>query len=308
MTARREPADPLELPAALVRRLAAVDAELPPTPRWRPTAPGNGQLHIVRGHLASRAAARSIGVAVPRRRRSLVEPLVAAGLGIAFFGLGYLVSREPQDPGRFVVPSPAAFGPAATPVASPSGPPATVAPTPTKPRPTPRSLGPEVIRGGPDGATLIARRLGWTCRLHGDAVTEKVDLGMVDKMAVARGIERGIVVTASKVLVSLGTDPDAAAAAFKAFLVAHGDDGSTWIASETGKGAIAHELVARRSPMGRLVWLLGDSEQPVICDPSPGADVPSLAKSRVGDIFGTPIAGFHIVSFEADRDIFGRPS
>jgi hypothetical protein len=60
--------------------------------------------------------------------------------------------------------------------------------------------------------------------------------------------------------------------------------------------------------MGHIVWLLGDSEQPVICDASPGADVPSLTKSRVGGIFGTPITGFHIVSFEIDRDVFGRPS
>jgi hypothetical protein len=308
MTARRVPPDALEIPAAVVRRLGAIDAELPPTPRWRPTAAGTGQLHIVRGHVASRAAARSIGVGVTRRRHSLVEPLVAAGLALAFFGLGYLVSRQPQDPGRFVAPSLAAFGPIVTPGASPSLPPATTAPTPTKPLPTRRPVGPEVIRGVPDGATLIARRLGWVCRLHGDAVVEKVDLGMVDKMAVARGIERGIVATASKVLVSVGPNADAAAAAFKPFLVAHGGDGSTWIVTETGKGPIAHELVARRSPMGRLVWLLGDSEQPVICDASPGADVQSLAKSRVGGMLGTPISGFHIVSFETDRDVVGRPS
>jgi hypothetical protein len=308
MTAGRVPPDTLELPAGLVRRLGTVDAELPPTPRWRPTAAGPGQLHIVRGRVESRAAARSIGVAVTRRRRTLIEPLVAAGLAIAFFGLGYLVSRQPQDPGRFVVPSSAAFGPVVTPGASPSLPPATAAPTPTTPQPSPRSLGTEVIRGDPDGATLIARRLGWTCRLHGDAVVEKVDLGMVDKMALTRGIERGIVATATKVLVSLGPDADAAAAAFKAFLVAHGGDGSTWIVTETGKGPIAHELVARRSPMGRLVWLLGDSEQPVACDASPSPASPTPARSGVGEIFGTPISGFHIVSFETDRDVVGRPS
>ena len=166
-----------------------------------------------------------------------------------------------------------------------------------------------MLRGAEDGATLIARRLGWACRLHGDSVIEKVDLGMVDKLAITRGLDRGLVAMPSKVLVWIGSDADQAAAAFKGFLIAHGGDGSTWIASETAKGPIAHELRAMRSPMGRLAWLLGDSEQPVICDgQTPGGQTSRSSKAGVGDAFGTPMAGFHVIVPATSRDLLGRPS
>jgi hypothetical protein len=303
MTPRETGAGP-ELPAWLSLRLAAIDDELPTMPRWRPTAAGRGQLHVVRGRVAGRAAWIA-PVPRSRRRPSVAEPLAAAAVAIAFFGLGYLVSRPADQSGRFVSPSVAAFAP----VASPSPGASSSAPPSALPRPTPGRIGPEIIGGPGDGATLIARRLGWSCRLHGDAFLDKLDLQMVDKLAVGRGLDRGLFATDAKVLVFLGTDADAAAAAFKASLVAHGDDGSTWIVTETGKGPIAHELAARRSPMGRLVWLLGDSEQPVICDGRASSAAPTKeeATGRTG-LYGTPIVGFRVVLLENLRLAAGHPS
>ena len=104
----RDPRTEHDLPDALIRRLGAIDTELPPTPRWRPTASGNGQLHVVRGRIASRAASGIAGE-LPRRRRSLLEPLLAAALAVGFFGLGFLLSRQPEIPGRAVLPSAVAF-------------------------------------------------------------------------------------------------------------------------------------------------------------------------------------------------------
>ena len=304
MTSRETGTAP-ELPAWVSRRLATIDDELPSTPRWRPTAAGRGQLHVVRGRVAGRP-----GWLAPeprsRRRRSLAEPLLAAALAIAFFGLGYLVSRPADQSGRFVSPSVAAFVPLASPSASPDGP---SQPPPPPPKPSSVRTGPEIIGGPGDGATLIARRLGWSCRLHGDAFLDKLDLHLVDKLAVARGVDRGLFATDAKVLVFLGTDADAAAVAFKASLVAHGDDGSIWIVTETGKGPIAHELAARRSPLGKLVWVLGDSEQPVICDGRASSAAPTkLQDAGRAGVYGTPIVGFRVVLLENVRLTAGRPS
>ena len=255
MTRPIEPMADLAIPPAILRHLDGIEAELPRTPRWRPTRSGDARLHVVRAR---------IGPAGPpsRRSRFALEPVMAAAMIAALVGGGLLVAGPQEPPGRLPTPTAPVVMPQFTPRSNPSSD-ASLAPASTKPQPS----RPEIIAPGgeTDAATLIARRLNWACRLHTDAGGPRSDLRAVDKIAETQAVREGWVVAATKERFWLGTDIPRAAQAFGAVLVARDSAGGTWIAIGTGDDATTFELVAERTPAGRLTWRLGDSERAAAC-------------------------------------------
>jgi hypothetical protein len=276
MTDRTLRYDDVEIPAALRLRLAAIEAELPRTTRWRATGPGAAHLHVVRADVHALRSA-------PPRRRAGLERLVAAVVALAILGGGYLLGRGTDTPGGIAIPTSSSLPvhstprPSVAPSAAGSEDPGDPAGPSVKPTPQSRLPGIETLRGAGDGPTLIARRYGWPCRLHRD-VAAPADLAMVDKLVDTRGAKDGWIVTPAKIRLRLGGTEAEAAAAFDAVLIADGADGGPWIVIDAADGLVAYALVAERTVKGRLTWRLGDSETPTGCgDPSPKAALSKTA-------------------------------
>jgi hypothetical protein len=248
------------LPTELVARFDALDAELPPTPPWRPAVPAMGT------HPAGAIRARW----QPRGRAGLPVGTIALGtlvVAILVGGAGLASRAWVTAPAGTPSASGAPGGFGAGPGASPDGvalpPPASSAtgpgPTATGPSARPpldfaklRVLDREI-----DIEAILEDDFGWICPVRLDAPTV-VDATTLSRALKLDRVRSGLIKLADGQIAWVGETPEPAAVAFRASLVIRDGSGDLWILVPTSKARI-QRLASGRSIEGTLVWWLADT-------------------------------------------------